>query len=64
VFGVLLAFALFVAGIVYSITRLVFLIIACTKANAGEDYVMPSWIAFRMAKDQNPPGAAAAPWHL
>jgi uncharacterized Tic20 family protein len=61
VFGVLLAVALLLAGIAYTIARIAFLIIACTKANGGEDYVIPSWIAFRMVKDQNPPEAAAAP---
>jgi uncharacterized Tic20 family protein len=62
--GIGLGVLIFVAALAQSIAALVYAIIACTKANAGEPYFYPKWIAFPFNKDElavSMNGFAAAP---
>jgi uncharacterized Tic20 family protein len=62
--GIGLGVLIFVVALAQSIATLVYAIIACTKANAGEPYFYPKWIAFPLNKDElvmSVNGFAAAP---
>lgn len=49
--GIGLAVLIFLVALAQSVATLVYAITACTKANAGEPYFYPIWIAFPLNKD-------------